>query len=149
MSSYTIFKVIKIIDEYSLVINGGFNDDISTGDSIEIYLEGNEIVDPFNENKILGTLDFIKDTLEVTEVYSEFAVCKKIVTEKIYHPSAFQKTLSQAVVSGLSGIAGIAGTTETKTREAKINIDESEITGRRTGDKVIRIGDIARIALSD
>jgi hypothetical protein len=140
MNSYTTYKVIKVIDEYSLVINGGLNDDISLEDSIEIYLQGDEVVDPFKENKVLGTLDFIKDTLEVTEVYSDFAVCKKIVKEKVYRSSAFQKAFSSA-----GGVLG--GTTETTTRVEKINVAKSEITGRKTGDNVIRIGDVARIAL--
>ncbi|MCU5547625.1 hypothetical protein OCB13_09540 [Bacillus cereus] len=145
MSSYTTFKVIKIIDEYSIVISGGLYEDVSIGDSIEIYLEGDEIIDPFNDNKTLGTLDFIKDTLEVTELYPKFAVCKKIVTETIHHPSPLHKTISQTLIPGLSGITG---TTETSTRIEKIAIDEREITGRRTGEKIIRIGDIARIALN-
>ncbi|WP_066300235.1 hypothetical protein [Bacillus sp. FJAT-29937] len=143
MSSYITFKVIKIIDEYSLVINGGINDDISLGDNIEIFLEGDEIIDPFNEDEKLGTLDFIKEKLEVTEIYSNFAVCKKIITEKIFHPSAMQRAFSSIATNGLGG------TTETRTIVEKINVDKSEITGRKTGEKVIKIGDLARIALSE
>lgn len=146
MNSYTTFKVIKIIDQYSIVINGGLNDDVSIGDKIEIYLEGDEITDPFNNNEVLGTLDFIKDTLEVTEVYSKFSVCKKITIKKIHHPSAFQQALSQNVLSSLSGFAG---TTETKILEEKLTIEESEVSGRKTGEKVLKIGDIARIAITD
>ncbi len=145
MINYTTFKVIKIIDEFSLVINSGLNEDISIGDSIEIFLEGDEIVDPFNESKVLGTLDFIKDTLKVTEVYPKFAVCQKKVTKEVNIPSPLQKALSQS----MAGLSGITGTKEERTIIEKINIDKSEITGRKTGDSVIRIGDIARIALSD
>lgn len=144
MSSYTKFKVIKIIDEYSIVINGGLYEDISIGDSIEIYLEGDEITDPFNDHKTLGTLDFIKDTLEVTEVYPKFAVCQKKVTKEIDIPSPLQVALSQS----MAGLGGIRGTKQKKTIIEKINIDKSELTGRKTGDSVIRIGDISRIALS-
>ncbi|MCZ0875630.1 hypothetical protein [Peribacillus sp. AS_2] len=147
MSSYTTFKVIKIIDEYSLVINGGITDDISLGDDIEIFLEGDEIKDPFNGDEILGTLDYIKETLEVTEVYTNFAVCKKFLTQKIHHPSALQKALAAGVVS--SGLSGLSGTTETKITEEKIKVAKGQMTGRKTGDNIIRIGDLARIALSD
>ncbi|MDQ0233026.1 hypothetical protein [Metabacillus malikii] len=149
MSKYSTFRVIKIIDEYSLVINGGLSDDISMGDEIEIFLEGEKILDPFNDNINLGTLDFIKDRLEVTEVYPKFSVCKKIATEKINKPSALQKALSVSAVSAISGIPSLYGTTETRTTVQKINIDKNEITGRTTGEKIIKIGDIARIALSD
>jgi hypothetical protein len=141
MSKYSTFRVIQIIDEFSLVINGGLSHDISIGDEIEIFLEGDNVTDPFNENTILGTLDFIKDTLEVTEVYSEFAVCKKIVTEKVYHPSAMQRAFNS--------YSGLSGTTETKTSVVKINVNKDEATGRKTGDETIRIGDIARLALSE
>lgn len=146
MSSYTVFKVIKIIDEYSLVINGGITDDVSVGDEIEIFLEGDEITDPFKEGEVLGTLDYIKETLEVTEVYGSFAVCKKFHTETIHHPSAFQRAMNMSSISSLSAMAG---TTETRVTVEKINVAKGEITGRKTGDDIIRIGDLARIALSD
>lgn len=142
MKDYSTFKVIKIIDEYSLVINGGLNDDISLGDKIEIYLEGEEIKDPFNEDKILGTLDYIKETLEITEVYLSFAVCKKLVTEKIYHPSAMERAFTPALSS-------LSGKTETKTTVAKIEVDEEQMTGRKTGESTIRIGDLVRVTLSE
>jgi hypothetical protein len=144
MSSYITFKVIKIIDDYSLVINGGLNNDISKGDEVEIFLEGDEIIDPFMDGKVLGTLDYIKDILEVTEVYTNFAVCEKIVTEKIYTPSPLQKAFfSSGIPSALNG------TTQTKRTLVKINVVEEEKTGRKKGDKIIRIGDLARIALSE
>lgn len=146
MNNYTVFKVIKIIDEYSLVINGGITDDISVGDEIEIFLEGDEIKDPFNDDEVLGTLDFIKETLEVTEVYPNFSVCKKFHIEKIHHPSPLQKALAAGVVGIGSGLSGI---TETNVTVEKINVAKGQITGRKTGDNIIRIGDVARIALSD
>lgn len=115
MNSYITFKVIKIIDEYSLVINSGLKDGISIGDSIEIFLEGDEIVDPFNEGKVLRTLDFIKDTLEVTEVYSEFAVCKKIITNEVHILPLFRRRFHS-----MSGLSGITGTTETRITVKKL-----------------------------
>ncbi|PEL93058.1 hypothetical protein [Bacillus wiedmannii] len=145
MTNYTKFKVIKIIDEFSLVINGGLYEDISIGDSIEVFLEGDELIDPFNDNRTLGTLDFIKDTLKVTEVYPRFAVCQKKVTKEIHIPSPLQVAVSQS----MAGLGGITGTKREETITEKINIDPSEITGRKTGDSVIKIGDIARIALSN
>ncbi|WP_306010426.1 hypothetical protein [Bacillus sp. MMSF_3328] len=140
MSSYTTFRVIKIIDEYSLVINGGIDDDISLGEEIEIFLEGDEITDPFKGDKVLGTLDYIKDKLEVTEVYPDFSVCKKIERKEVYHPSALQRAFAASTELG--------GTKETITTIEKINVEGTQITGRKTGDKIIRIGDVARIGLN-
>lgn len=142
MSNYTTFRVIKIIDEYSIVINGGINDDITLGEDIEIFIEGDEIK---YEGEVLGTLDFVKAKLEVTEVYPKFAVCKNIVEEKEYHPTSFQKTLG----ASLSAFNELGGRTVVKTVEKKINIDETEATGRKTGDGIIRIGDLARLEISE
>ncbi|ASN03619.1 hypothetical protein CFK40_00560 [Virgibacillus necropolis] len=130
--------MIKIIDDYSLVINGGYMDDITEGEKIEIFLEGEEIKDPYNDNEVLGTLDFIKDKLEVTEVYYRFSVCEKIKKERVHYPSP----LTQAFSNGLSG------RTETKVSREKLNIDEEEKSGRKKDEKVIKIGDIARVGLS-
>jgi hypothetical protein len=145
MTNYTKFRVIKIIDDYSVVINGGLSDDVSLNDKIEIYLEGEEIIDPYNNNKPLGTLDFIKETLKVTEVYPDFAVCQKIKLEKIHNPSALQLSMMHAVSSFANYTTGKTTTVETI---EKINVNKSEITGRKKGDLTIIIGDFARIALS-
>lgn len=139
MSNYTTFQVIKIIDEYSLVINGGLNHSVSLYDDIEIFIIGDEVVDPYNENKSLGTLDFIKETLRVTEIYREFAVCKKIVEEEVYQPTAIERAFTPF---------GSAGKTVTKEYVKEIKINDSEVTGRKTTNKTIVIGDTARIALS-
>lgn len=151
MISYSTFRVIKIIDEYSLVINGGLSDDISLGDEIEIYLEGDVITDPFNEYEELGTLDYVKEKLEVTEVYSKFSVCKKFKQEKIYQPSSLQKALSSAALnlSSISSISSLAGSTETKITVEKINVDQTKMSGRKTGDNIIGIGDLARLGLKE
>ena len=139
MSSYSIFKVIKIIDEYSIVINGGLNHSVSVGDKIEIFVIGDDITDPFHDNKSLGTLDFIKETLTVTEIYREFSVCKKIIENEEYQPTTIEKALQPF---------GGRGITITKEVAKKIQIDPQEATGRKTAKKTIRIGDDARIAIS-
>lgn len=150
MSNYTKFKVIKIIDEYSIVINGGLMDDISLEDEIEVFLEGDEVKDPFNENKVLGTLDYIKEKLIVTEIYTKFSVCKKIKKEKVKSPSVVEKALIPTFQKSLLPYFNdIYGSSEIKVSEEKINVKKDEMTGRRIGDKVISIGDIARIALSE
>lgn len=140
MNNSTTFRVIKIIDDYSLLINGGYTDDITEGENIEIFLEGEEIRDPYNENELLGTLDFIKARLEVTEIYHQFSVCENIKREKVHYPSALTQALSNAT--------GFSGRTETKVNKEKLDIIEDEKSGRKKDEKVIKIGDLARVSLS-
>ncbi|BET16501.1 hypothetical protein HUN88_13235 [Bacillus amyloliquefaciens] len=148
MSNYSVFQVIKIIDEYSIVINGGFNDDVSLGDKIEVFIEGEEVIDHFNDNKILGKLDFIKETLEVVESYPNFSVCKKLITKSVHHPSNLQKAISSTWAASSSSLkSALSGFTETVTEERKINVDEEQISGRVRGEKVIKLGDTVRIAI--
>lgn len=139
MSSYLKFKVIKIIDEYSIVINGGLEHDVSLDDDIEIFVIGEEIIDPFNENKSLGTLDFIKARLKVTEIYPSFSVCENIIETKTYEPSAMERAFSGG---------SFKGKTITTISRDKMLINEDQATGRmKPEDKIISIGDNARIAL--
>ena len=142
MTNYSVFQVIKIIDEFSIVINGGLNDSISKGDEIEIFVEGDIITDPFNDNKELGTLDFVKATLEVVEIYRDFSVCKKFEEKEVYTPSAMEKAF--APVAGY-----MQGTKRIEKTVQKISINEEEITGRVKGDFVIKIGDTARLAITE
>lgn len=144
MNNYSIFKVIKIIDEYSIVINGGLEKNISKGDDIEIFLEGEELFDP-DTGESLGTLDFVKDSLEVTEVYLKFSVCERIITKRTHKPSP----LSQAMISFAQSASNFSGTTEIETTRKKINIDPKQATGRLEGDSKIKIGDTVRIALAE
>lgn len=68
-----MIQVIKIIDEYTLIIDIGSNR-IEKGTWIAVYEKGPEIRD--TNKKLLGTYDFTKAKLRVTEVYENFSVAK-------------------------------------------------------------------------
>lgn len=68
------FLVVKIIDEYSVVINGGSNYDIAPGDVFEIYSRGQDIYDPITK-EFLGTLDFVKAKIIARDVFPRMSVC--------------------------------------------------------------------------
>ena len=57
-SSRKQIKIARIIDEYSVVINAGYNDGILQGDSFEIFAPGAESKDP-DTGESLGALDFV------------------------------------------------------------------------------------------
>jgi len=37
------FKIIRILDEFSVVINGGYKDEIKRGDIFQIFIPGEDI----------------------------------------------------------------------------------------------------------
>lgn len=116
------FKIVKIIDDETIVINAGLIDDVKPGDKFEIFEKGEEIKDP-DTGESLGTLDLIKETVETVNVFDKISICKHYVIENY-----------------LSGITG----TFLKTSYKTLNVDCTQISGGLHDDKIIRIGDKVR-----
>ena len=126
--SFDGFRVIEILDEFSLIINYGENDGAEEGQRIRIISVGPEVIDPFSY-EILGTLDSIKAILTIETVYDNFSICKKI-----------ESKTTNILMSPLSQF-------QTTTREVlPLNIDKAEISLKKApSDKVIKVGDIVEI----
>lgn len=119
------FKVIEIIDEYTLLINYGFNDGASEGDRLRIYSIGEKVFDP-NTKEELGTLDNIKDIVQVEVPYENFSLCKKI------------RTIRREILNPLSKLV------QTTTVSESLYVDKTEISGRKPLKKEpIKTGDLA------
>ncbi len=116
------FKIIKIIDDETIVINAGSENKVNPGDKFEIFDIGEEIRDP-DTQEILGTLDTIKETVEAIHVFPKMCICKHRVITK--HVSALSLGL-ETVSSKL------------------LNIDSTEISGGLSSDLTIHIGDKVR-----
>ncbi|WP_251900984.1 hypothetical protein [Lactococcus lactis] len=68
-------QVIKIIDEFTILINAGSSStNIKIDDQIVVYEKGPEIKDI--DGTILGTYDFDKAELLITKVGDNFSVAK-------------------------------------------------------------------------
>lgn len=115
-----IYKVIKVINEYQIVINAGKNKDIQKGQTLEIFVPGEEIHDP-ETNELLGSLDFIKAYLNVKDVFDKMCICEN-------------KDNSLNVLAGLSLL----------NNSQRLNVDSKEISGGISGDSRIKIGDLVR-----
>lgn len=118
-----IFKVVKIIDQHSLVINAGANKGITTGNVYEIFEIGEEILDP-ESGESLGTLDFIKAKIKVQNVLPKISIC--INNENIPNPLANISTF------GLSN------------EPRRLNVDSFDISGPISSSGKIKIGDSVR-----
>lgn len=117
------FKVIKIIDEDRIVINGGSDDLIKKGDKLEIYIEGEDLID--DEGINYGKLNFVKAEIEALQVEERISICANTEHE-------------------VSGIMQIGIGMQRKYRKS-LNVATEEISGAgdidddytiRTGDKV-------------
>lgn len=76
-------KVIRILDKYSILINYGKSKGAKIGENVQILEIGPEIVDP-DSGESLGTLDHIKDVLQIQEVFDEFSICGKKIRSQFY-----------------------------------------------------------------
>lgn len=68
-------RVVKIIDEYSVVTNYGEEDGAQTGDVLEVFAKGDVVVDPLTQER-LGVLESVKASLIVEKAYPKMSVCK-------------------------------------------------------------------------
>ena len=75
------YKVIDIINKFNIIINYGSNDGAFEGQEVRISTIGDEIFDL--DGKSLGNIEIIKDELEITKVYDNFSICKKMIVNEI------------------------------------------------------------------
>lgn len=116
------FRVIKIIDDTSLIVNAGSDDSVFIDDIMEIYGESEAVFDPQTKEN-LGKIDIIKDHLKVTKVYEKMCVCETPHVSKY-----FTTILSNSLFSST---------------QKKLDVEPTDISG--SGDKTIRVGDSARL----
>ena len=122
------YRVIEILDEYSILINYGMKHGASEGDEIRVLSTGPEIIDPVTE-ETLGTLDFIKSTLTIATAYNKFSLCKDIESKPI-----------NALVSPFSQFQ-----TTSKTIKP-LDIDKGSMSNKKMpSDTTIKIGDKVEI----
>lgn len=119
-----IYRVIEIIDKYSIIVNYGHLDGATKNNKIRVIARGPEIVDS-ETGDLLGTLDAIKAELTIETVYEKFSICKNI-----------EITKQNVLINPISLF-------ENTTKIVKeINIDiASETLKKLPDDLIIRVGD--------
>lgn len=117
-----LYRIVKIVDEETLIINAGLDQGISIGDKFEIYSVGEKIFDP-RTGEDLGTLDTIKDTVEAITVLQKMSICQHKLTYNIATP---------------------VGLNLNKTSNKTLDVDITQISGGLSNDAKIRIGDKVR-----
>lgn len=126
MSYY--YKVVEILDEYTIAINYGRNSGAAKGAAIRVISFGPEIID-LESKEVLGTLDTIKATLSIEVVYDGFSICRKIA-----------KRTTNMLVPQLPSFS------TTTYIPSKLNVDHEAITNKQAPDDlIIRVGDTVEI----
>lgn len=90
------YRVIKIMDSYTILINYGFSKHAQAGDRLRVFIPGEEIIDPVT-NRPMGTLDKIKAVVQVITPYEHFSVCQKLSTKIIDILNPLSAALSKTV----------------------------------------------------
>lgn len=126
-------KIIKIMDEYTVIINSGSNDGVQPGDRFQILdTKGNAVKDP-DTGETLGYLDLIKDTVKVTEVQEKICFCSSLEAVGI-------NDLLATNLMNLNNSLPFSG------RKQRLNVDLDDVTGgREKSDVPIKIGDKVRL----
>ena len=132
------FKIVKILDEYNVVINAGLNNDVKQNDKFQILdKKGSQVVDP-DTNEVIGQIDLIKATVEVSDLHEKMCVCAS-QTHSYYKDN---------VLSSIKGIQSITDSMFTAEQE-RLNVDLTQVTGgKRKSNAKIQIGDTARLIKS-
>lgn len=118
-------RVVRIVDETSLIINVGYKHGINAGDEFNILGVSDNIIDP-QTFESLGDFYYEKDVLEVVDVKEKYSVLAK----------------PQRIPSNPFGFDDPV----TKPEFVSLNIDLDDIDPLVTDkDLTIRIGDYAEI----
>lgn len=120
------YKIIEIINSTNVLINGGIQQGLKEGETLEIYEPGEVVLDP-ETNTPLGTLDYIKDRIEIVTTYDNFSLCQKILRTKTNLLNSLDKYMT------------------TNIHVARLNVNKEQITDRKVqGNPIISVGDLVR-----
>ena len=103
------YKVIELINEYSILVNYGIINGARAGDTLRIFSTGEPVLDPVDKS-LLGTLDIIKETVEVITPYEQFSLCQKVNRHQV------------SIINPLSNLV------QTKKTISKLNVKNSDLS---------------------
>lgn len=126
-----IGKVIRVLDDYSIIVDAG-KDVLHKGDWVEVIELKGDVIDLDGNN--LGDLILVKDTLKVIQVEEKYSICEKkeTITEK-------KRPISELAISPL-----LRETTITK--RVPLNISEDVAIEEHPISLSINLGDLIRKA---
>lgn len=132
-NKFDTFKIVRILNDMEIVINGGYNDNLKEDEMLEIFVIGEEIKDP-DTSESLGTLDIIKGKVNVKTLYPNMALCEsaEFKTVKEYNP--------------LLGTTQLFSVKESE-KQLPLNVDLKQAQKINDVDMTIKLGDQVRPCL--
>ena len=137
-------NVVRILDEYRIVINVGSNDEVKVGMVFVIFTQSqDEIRDPAS-GEILGKLENVKEYVSVIHVQNRLSTCVAREKQSRFHEG---EDMGVQTLSGAMMAESLTARPE-KVRYGmkKLNVNNSQITGIpqlgpiSVGDRVRSIG---------
>lgn len=121
------FKIVKIVDNMSVIINGGAIHGIKINDIFRIYTQSDVVIDP-ETNEELGSFETTKATLKAFNVFEKMTICKNAL-----YDSLSQEAVNISLINvSLFNIYG---------NHKPLNVDKKQITPL-IHDNTIRVGDV-------
>ena len=120
-------KIVKILDEYSIVINIGRNNGVVKDTEFVIFTRSDEEVKDPDSGEVLGKLENVKDYVTAAHVQDKFTICVAKETKNMHKEgeSAGAQTLSGAMMAESMS----ARPEGSKISAKKLNVNASQITG--------------------
>lgn len=124
------FKVVKIIDDRMIVIDGGYKQGVRKNQEYEVYAKG-DVVKNLKE-EVIGTLDMIKAYIKPRNIFENMSICENAETRPI---SSFVELLE-------------SGQAATRRVPCNLPVNADDISGGWTDDekKAICVGDNVRLS---
>lgn len=139
MVEEVIGHVIRILNEYEIIIDVGKKQGIVEDDKFVVYNEGEEILDL--EGNSLGKLELVKANVEVIKVQDNYSICSAYKIKKI------NELTGLGALAGLNTINMLAGyETKTEKKRVPLNVDEEDFEDTITsGHGQIKKGDLVKL----
>lgn len=130
-------KIIRIVDNRTVIINLGKKDGVTDKSYFQIVGEPEDIVDPFTKEK-LGAVNIVKANLKASNTFEKFT----IATTKWEATSLkFQSSLAQQMQEFIK--------TE-EIDEGELKVDKSEIQPWKAKSELpVRLGDIVTVDIEE
>lgn len=134
-------KVIKIVNDTTLVLKGGKTDGVTVGDKYRIMDQtGDILIDPDTEEEV-GRLPVYKAVVEITDVYEKYSIARsEFVEEKQRTTPSFSEIMAPMPALGKKQ------TTIVPAHYKTLDVNPDQITGGLypTKNHPISLGDLAK-----
>lgn len=122
-----IASVVRVIDEFSILIDAGYTNGVSVGMTFVIFTEGEEIVGLQGEE--LGKIEYPKAYVRITHVQKRLSTAQSPIKVSVYDPA-------QKIAVALSKF--------TYTERKELPVDKDSIHRLEPIDLKVRVGDKVR-----